>query len=187
MSVPAQKLRFSEVILPYLIAPVTVCLAIISTLSLWSVINHTSTIFFCSVILSSWYGGLFPGLFAAFLSCLALDYYFVPPIYSFVVNSVELPQMIIFGVAAPFISWLNSGQRRVKQPLRPAYEIQPALAGIVGKLILAVLAVLAACLAAAATTLLRLGGSLEDLWITIGLASCCSVLFLIVLAFRELR
>jgi K+-sensing histidine kinase KdpD len=187
MSVLAQKLRFSQVFLPYLVAPLTVGLAIISTLGLGSVINHTTTIFFCSVILSSWYGGLFPGLFAAVLSCVALDYYFVPPIYSFAVNSAELPHMIIYGLAAAFISWLNSGQRRVKQPLGPAYETEPAVAGIVRKLILAGIAALAACLAAAVTTLFRLGGSLEDLWITIGLASCCSILCLIVLAFRELR
>jgi K+-sensing histidine kinase KdpD len=187
MSVLAQKPSFSQVFSPYLVALLTVCLAIISTLGLGPMINHTSTIFFCSVILSSWYGGLLPGLFAAVLSCLALDYYFVPPIHSFAVNSAQLPQMIIFGVAAPFFSWLNSGQRRVKQPPRRAYETPPALAGIVGKLILAVLAALAACLAAAVTTLFRLGGDLENLWITIGLASCCSVLFLIVLTSRELR
>ena len=94
--------------------------------------------------------------------------------------------MVIYGVAAPFISWLNSGQTRVKRPLQRDYETEPKLATIMGKFILAVLGALWACLAAALTTLFHLGGTLEDLWITIGLASCCSVLFLIVLASREL-
>jgi K+-sensing histidine kinase KdpD len=71
--------------------------------------KHNSIIFFCSVILTSWYGGLLPGLFAASLSWLALDYYFIPPIHSLAMNPEEVPGIITFGAADPasaaFASW----------------------------------------------------------------------------------
>jgi K+-sensing histidine kinase KdpD len=37
------------------------------------IIKHTATLFFCSVMLSSWYGGPWPGVFAALLSVVSLD------------------------------------------------------------------------------------------------------------------
>ena len=184
MSVSDQKTSSRQRFLPYLVAFITVCFATISTLLFASAINHISTIFFCSIIVSSWYGGLFPGLFATLLSWLALDYYFIPPIHSFAVNSARVPEMIVFGATALFIVWLNSGPRWVKRSLRQAEETKPALRGIVIKFSLAVLASLAACLGAAVTTLFRLGGGLAALWITVSLASCCSALFLIILELR---
>jgi hypothetical protein len=35
-------------------------------------------VFFCAVMLSSWFGGLLPGFFAGLLSAVALDYFFIP-------------------------------------------------------------------------------------------------------------
>jgi K+-sensing histidine kinase KdpD len=33
-------------------------------------------------MLSSWFGGMWPGILAGVLSAIALDYYFVPPLYA---------------------------------------------------------------------------------------------------------
>jgi K+-sensing histidine kinase KdpD len=187
MSVSDQKTPVRQRFLPYLVACITVCFAIIGTLRFRSAINHISDIFFCSILVSSWYGGLFPGLFAALLSWLALDYYFIPPIHAFAVSSARVPEMIVFGASALLVCWLNSGPRWVKRSLRQAEETKPALRGIVVKFSVAVLASLAACLGAAVTALFRLGGGLAALWITVSLASCCSALFLIILACEELR
>jgi K+-sensing histidine kinase KdpD len=164
----------------YVIPVIAVCFAVIGTLWLGPALKYSSAIFFCSVMLSSWYGGLLPGLFAAVLSWLALDYYFIPPIGSLAMKPEEVPAMIIFGAAACFISWLNSGARRVREPLRQDREIESDLVGIVVKFILAVLLSVASCLAAAVTTLIR-----SDFWLTISFASCCSALFLIILASRD--
>ena len=41
-----------------LVAAISVGIAAVITLTLGSVIKHTATLFFCSVMLSSWYGGL---------------------------------------------------------------------------------------------------------------------------------
>jgi K+-sensing histidine kinase KdpD len=185
MSRSNEKPAFGQVLSHYLMPVIAVCFAVISTLWLGPALKHSSAVFFCSVMVSSWYGGLLPGLFAAMLSWLALDYYFTPPIDSFGVNPDALPAMMVFGAAACFISWLNSGARRVREPLRQDREIESGLGGIVVKFILAVSLSVASCLAAALTTLIRSDGSWEYLWLTIGFASCCSGFFLIILASRD--
>jgi C4-dicarboxylate-specific signal transduction histidine kinase len=102
----------------YFLAILVVWLAVLITLCLGPALKDTVTFFFCAVMISSWYGGLWPGLLTAFLSWLALDYYFIPPIYSLGVNVEQLPDMLAFSATALFISWLNSDQRKVKSSLR---------------------------------------------------------------------
>jgi K+-sensing histidine kinase KdpD len=73
-------------------------------------------------MLSSWYGGLLPGLFAALLSVVAIDYYFIPPLYGLGIGLEEAPDTIAFVAAAFFISWLNGDQKRAKESLRQARD-----------------------------------------------------------------
>src|SRR6516162_5941000 len=98
----------------YGVAAISVGIAGVITLKLGAVIKHSATLFFCSVMLSSWYGGLWPGLVAALLSVVALDYYFMPPLYTFGFGVEEAPDTIAFVATAFFISWLNAtrGERR---------------------------------------------------------------------------
>ena len=92
------------------------------TLGLGSVIKNTATLFFCSVMLSSWYGGLWPGVFAALLSVVALDYYFLPPLYALGISLEEAPDVILFVTTALFIGWLSGEQKRAKELLRDARD-----------------------------------------------------------------
>ncbi len=68
-------------------------------------------------MVSSWFGGLWPGILAGLLSTLALDYYFIPPIYSFVVSSEYVPNLIVFVSSSLLISWLNGEQKRANADL----------------------------------------------------------------------
>src|SRR5579862_9606794 len=43
--------------------------------------------FFAAVIASAWNGGAGPGLFAVVISILAVDYFFIPPLDSLVINA----------------------------------------------------------------------------------------------------
>jgi C4-dicarboxylate-specific signal transduction histidine kinase len=104
------------------VAGISVGLALVITLKLGPVIKHTATLFFCSVMISSWYGGLWPGVFAAWLSVLALDYYFLPPLYALGITLEEAPDVIAFVATALFISWLNGRQKRTKEALRLARD-----------------------------------------------------------------
>jgi K+-sensing histidine kinase KdpD len=106
----------------YVVAATSVGIAVVITLKLESVIKQTSTLFFCSVMLSSWYGGLWPGVFAALLSVVALDYYFIPPLYALGISLEEAPDMIVFVATALFIGWLSGEQKRAKESLRHARD-----------------------------------------------------------------
>src|ERR1700678_2380524 len=180
MSISDQKRVWRQAFSPYVIAGIAVSFAVVSTLRLGSALKHSSTIFFYAVMLTSWYGGLLPGLFAAGLSWLALDYYFIPPVHSLAMNSPAMPVMIVFGGAACFLSWLNSGQRWVKAPLGRGQENESELSAFLLKFILAVSASLASCL-------VRAGGSWEYPWTTIGFGRCFSAFLLIISACRGFR
>src|SRR6516165_9131604 len=106
----------------YLVAALSVGIAAVVTLKLGSVIKDTSTLFFCSVMLSSWYGGLWPGVFAALLSVVALDYYFIPPLYALGISLEEAPDTIVFVVTALFIGWLSGDQKRAQESLSQARD-----------------------------------------------------------------
>jgi C4-dicarboxylate-specific signal transduction histidine kinase len=106
----------------YVVAAISVGIAASVTLEFGSVIKQTGTLFFCSVMLSSWYGGLWPGVFAALLSVVVVDYYFIPPIYAFGLTVAEIPDMIVFVATALFISWLSGEQKRAKESLRHARD-----------------------------------------------------------------
>src|SRR6516164_1047935 len=106
----------------YVVAAMSVGIALVITLKLGTTIKHTATLFFCSVMLSSWYGGLWPGFLAALLSVVALDYYFIPPLYAFGIFPEDVPDMIAFVATAVFISWLNGDQKRAKESLSRARD-----------------------------------------------------------------
>src|SRR5271166_6168295 len=106
----------------YVVAAISVGIAVVITLKLGSVVKHTATLFFCSVMLSSWYGGVWPGVFAALLSVVALDYYFIPPLYALGISLEETPDMIVFVATALFIGWLSGEQKRTKESLRQARD-----------------------------------------------------------------
>src|SRR6516225_9123706 len=106
----------------YVVAAMSVGIALVITLKLGALMKHTATLFFCSVMFSSWYGGLWPGFLAALLSVVALDYYFIPPLYALGIGPEEAPDMIVFVATALFISWLNGDQKRAKESLRKARD-----------------------------------------------------------------
>src|SRR6516164_7750059 len=106
----------------YVAAALSVGIAVGITLELGSVIKHSSTLFFCSVMLSSWYGGVWPGVLAALLSVVALDYYFIPPLYALGISLEEAPDMIVFLATALFIGWLSGDQKRAQESLRQARD-----------------------------------------------------------------
>lgn len=100
----------------------SVGLAVMVGLILGSAIKQTAAPFFCAVMLSSWYGGLWPGVSAGVLSVVALDYFFIPPLYALGVGPEDAVDMIVFVATALFISWLNSEQNRAKESIRRARD-----------------------------------------------------------------
>jgi hypothetical protein len=95
-----------------------VCGAVVATNSLGSTIRYTPNLFLCAVVLSSWLGGVGAGIFSIFLSVIALDYFFLPPIYALGLTLEETPDIVLFVTAGLFVNWLSRDGREAKNALR---------------------------------------------------------------------
>jgi PAS domain S-box-containing protein len=69
---------------------------------------------FGAIIVSAWYGGLGPGLFATGLSTLATDYFFLYPVGSFTVFSLEGVDVVLFVLEGVLVSVLTSSLRSTR-------------------------------------------------------------------------
>jgi len=78
------------------------------------------SLFLCAVILSAWFGGIWPGLLATLLSAVTFYYFFLPPIDSFYAKPGEIPRLAIFMMSALFVGLLSVAQRSATESLRYA-------------------------------------------------------------------
>lgn len=104
----------------YLVAIFTAAVATILTFLIEGILAPTiMPLFFAAVAISSWYGGLKPGLLTAILSTLLLEYCFVLPRYVLdfpsLANGIRLT---IFFLIAVIISLLSEDLQQAKQRLK---------------------------------------------------------------------
>ena len=118
------KRRITSIVLRYGLAVLSVATALIIKELLRTYFDPTpNSLFFCAVVLSSWLGGLGPGLLASSLSVGLIDYHFTSPYYTTGALSAEdLPRMIVFFLSAASISWLSASQKRARESLRQARD-----------------------------------------------------------------
>jgi PAS domain S-box-containing protein len=86
-------------------------------------------LFFGAVMASAWVGGIGAGLFAVFISTLVVDYFFVPPLYSFAVNATAETYFAAFVVCALVATWVSSSKKQSEEALvesRDQLEIRVA-------------------------------------------------------------
>ncbi|MGG6240389.1 hybrid sensor histidine kinase/response regulator [Nodosilinea sp. AN01ver1] len=109
-SQPTQLMR-------YAVALLSVALALGINLLFRSYLEPTPTpLFFAAVMVSAWYGGLGPGLLATVLSTVAINYFYIAPLYSLNINNVGyLTRLSVFVMAALLISSLNQAQRLARR------------------------------------------------------------------------
>jgi C4-dicarboxylate-specific signal transduction histidine kinase len=79
------------------------------------------TLFFAAVMVSAWYGGLRAGLLATILSALSLDYFFIPPFYSIILDWRALLRLSTFIIVALVTSSLTAARKRAEEALRQAH------------------------------------------------------------------
>jgi len=70
-----------------------------------------------AVVLSAWYGGFGPGIASSALSMLALDYFFIPPLYTLNLGFDDFIRLVIFGAVALLTSWLSAQLKKAKMGL----------------------------------------------------------------------
>src|SRR6202140_595330 len=80
------------------------------------------SLFLCAVMITAWFGGVGPGLFATALSSLAFDYFFLSPIYSLAAKPDEIPRLVIFTASALFVGLLSAAQRSATESLKHARD-----------------------------------------------------------------
>jgi len=117
------KLQAGTVIRHNAIALVCVGTALVSTLLLQHLFPYPFLfLFFAAVMASAWFGGTASGLFAVLLSTLAVDYFFVPPFHSFVINATDSAYFIAFIICSAVASWVSSSKRESEVALREARD-----------------------------------------------------------------
>jgi PAS domain S-box-containing protein len=127
MPTPAPSWRFkSPLILNYGIAVLATAAAVVVDVAFKRLlgINPTVSLFLCAILLVAWISGTGPALLATALTILAFDYFLLEPIYSFVLDTKEIPRLVLFAAAALFIVWLSAAQRRAAASLRRARDEQ---------------------------------------------------------------
>jgi PAS domain S-box-containing protein len=126
-SSPPPWLSKQSAISRYAVAMLSVAVAVVAA-QILTVLLHTEPIassMISAVMFAAWFGGFGPGLLAIALALLAFHYYVVPPVNSFTLKHnlfslglQELPRLFLFSIAALFVVFLSSTQRRAVQSLR---------------------------------------------------------------------
>lgn len=78
--------------------------------------------FFGAVVASAWFGGTRPGLFSVVISTLIVDYFFVPPFYSFAISPTAEAYFGAFVVCALIASWVSSSKKQTEEALKEARD-----------------------------------------------------------------
>lgn len=84
--------------------------------------THFFEFFQAAVALSAWYGGLGPGLVAAGISFLLIDYYLIHPLNAFVFTGTDFIRVVIFLSVAVLISWLSGRLKKSQKELEEKVE-----------------------------------------------------------------
>jgi len=79
-------------------------------------------LFFGAVMVSAWIGGMGAGLFAVLLSTLSVDYFFVPPFYSWQISTTAETYFVAFVLCALVASWISSAKKRSEEALQEARD-----------------------------------------------------------------
>src|SRR3954471_10555527 len=77
----------------------------------------TYSFFLGAVMLSSWIGGLGPGILATILGTFAADYFLIEPIHTVTFDGSRLVQLSAFICISGLISSLNDSRRRAVDAL----------------------------------------------------------------------
>src|SRR5256885_12374005 len=79
-------------------------------------------LFFGAVMASGWFGGTVSGLFAVLISTGLVDYFFVPPFYSFSVSRTAAAYLAGFVVCALIASWVSSARKKSEEALQEGLD-----------------------------------------------------------------
>ena len=79
-------------------------------------------LFFMAIVVSAWFAGAGPGWLSVFLSVIAVDYFFIPPIYVLDLSVKDLPWLAAFVGCAVATNGLSIKRRRMEERLLLAHS-----------------------------------------------------------------
>lgn len=101
----------------YALAVIATLVALLAYLFLrrWLVSSSPFTYFIPAVMLSAWYGGFGPGLFATLAGALLGNCLLVAPMWDFSTGTQDIGRMLLFSVVGWQISWLSGALHNAKR------------------------------------------------------------------------
>jgi signal transduction histidine kinase len=116
--------RSERLILSYGVAVVSVVAAVISLTLMeanWRA-SPTVSLFLIAVIVSTWLGGIKPGLLALALSILGFDYLLLHLGGSFAGQPVQWVRLLSLAIVASYVVWITATERGAAESLRRAHD-----------------------------------------------------------------
>lgn len=129
MQIDSSKFINKPAWIRFLLAAGFVGVALLATNFLWLFVERpiSSTLFLAAIILSAWLCGLRPGIFAAVIGGICIDYFFVAPYHVFTGDRVELTRLAVFVAEGLVMSWLIERLRIVSHEMKASREELRAL------------------------------------------------------------
>ena len=115
------KSRISAGLYGYGIAILSVTFALVITKSLQPTVFPTP-LFFAAIVISTWFGGTGPGVFAIAFATLVLDYYFISPVRGFSLRTADLPYLAQFVLPALLSGWFTRKRKEAETALKEARD-----------------------------------------------------------------
>src|SRR5258707_10543195 len=110
-------------ILRYGIAVLSVAIAVVLDFFVLRQFEAVLTPFLFAVAATVWYAGTGPGVLAIVLSVLSLNYFFLPPVFSFSpISYADFVYLAFCIFCALAVGWVSAVRRRAEQELRRAHE-----------------------------------------------------------------
>ncbi len=114
------KLQASTV-LRYLLAPLSVGLALWLHTSFMGPYLHPTGLFLAGIVAAAWFGGAGPGFVAALLATLVLPPY-VPRLYPLLGGFFDLPRFVTFALTGLAVGWGTTIRERAQAALRESEQ-----------------------------------------------------------------
>ena len=83
---------------------------------------HGVTLLYAASVLSAWLGGVGPGVLAALLAALVVDWFITPPLYAITLDFDFVLRIAVFALSALLVGWLSSRRRRMEDALRQSRD-----------------------------------------------------------------
>ena len=123
MSKQLKEARLASPVYRYGMAVGLVALAFLATLLVQRLFQYPFLFFFfAAVMVGAWMGGTGAGLLAVLISTLLVDYFFLPPLYTFAIAAADVGYFAAFVICAFVASWISASKRRTEKALLEARD-----------------------------------------------------------------